>query len=260
MPKKTAKLSFFLICVLWLAAPLAATAQDDAGPLEEMWLLTPKSGQASEFYQALKDHMAYRSEHGDPRVWLAYTPMLGNGLSRVQVRYCCVTWADVEAYREWGAKNPDIDTHFNEHVAPYLDKAAHYFEAVDKTNSHWVDNDDYRYFAVTEFHSKPGKRGDFAAAAEEMSQIALNQGWATKDRSWEWFKRIGGTPVDSLVVPHVNLAELDGGDRGFFDFLVKQMGSVEAATALTQRFDASTRKRSFQIWEYQENLSMKPRE
>ena len=43
--------------------------------------------------------MGFRSEHGDPWRWDAYTPLLGDDLDRFAVRSCCHNWADIDTYR-----------------------------------------------------------------------------------------------------------------------------------------------------------------
>lgn len=257
MIKKTFIQFLSLVAVALLLAPAAVSAQDSPPPLAEMWILHPKPEHGDEFRAAVKEHMAFRKENGDPRAWQAYTPMLGDALGRLAVRFCCIAWADVDAYREWSMGAKAVSEHFDEHVAPHVERAEHYFESMDWDNSHWSeDGGPYRVFAVTEFHVKSGHRAEFDAALDKMSQIAIDQGWASDSRSWLWTSRIGGSPQTSVVVPHRDFASFDLGEDTFFRFLSEKMGSEEKAAELFQQFDGALAGTDFQIWVHREDLSM----
>jgi hypothetical protein len=246
-----------LAAALLLCAPAALPAADNPPPLVDIWVMTPKEGSSAEFSKALAEHMAVRKENGDPRVWSAYTPLLGDDLGRVAVRYCCFNWADHDAYTEWSENAENIRKHFTENVAPLIGHVAHYFERMDWSNSHWnLDGGPYTYFAVTEFKLKNDKLGQFDAARDKISQIALNQGWATPEHSWIWSETIGGKPSVSIVIPHKNFADMDEGEQTFMDFLSENLGSPEAASALMQEFSEATWSSSFQIWKLEDEMSM----
>jgi hypothetical protein len=257
MKKIPANFILKAIAIFFLALPAAvALAEAPPPPLAEMWLVTPKDGQSSEFREALAGHLAFRAEHGDPRAWQVYTPLLGDNLTQVAIRFCCFNWADQDSYTTWGASADEIQAHFEEHVAPYTAKWAHYFESMDWGNSHWADSaGSAMYYAVTEFNVKPGSDQDFDAARDAMSQIALNQGWATDDRSWIWASVIGGSPRESVIVPHENFASFDRGEEDFASFLSRHLGSEKAAELMKQ-FSSASESTSFQIWKHQSELSM----
>ena len=258
MQSMSLRLLTSLIAALMLCAPAALAAADNPPPIVEMWVLSPKEGSSAEFSKALAEHMAVRTENGDPRSWQAYTPTLGDELNRVAVRACCFNWADQDAYNEWVMGAEAVRNHYNETVAPLVGHTAHYFEQMDWPNSHWnQEAGPYTYFAVTEFKLKTDKVGQFDAARDKISQIALNQGWASAERSWVWSDTIGGKPTVSIVVPHKNYASMDGGDQSFMEFLSDHMGSPEAASALMQEFSEATWGSSFQLWRHSEKLSMK---
>ena len=250
-------LSFIAAALLML--PSTLLAQNTTPPLSEMWIMVPKAGHGKEFVEGLKKHMAYRTEQGDSREWGTYTPLLGDDLNRFAVRYCCFNWADVDTYRAWGRENSQVSDHFEDYVGPHVEKFEHYFESTDWANSHWSDkNDDARFFAVTEFRIKPGHGSDFDAARDKMSQIAINQGWATDERSWIWNRTIGGKPLESIVIPHANFASMAREEKSFSRFLATHMGEGPAAD-LMKRFSAAAYS-DFQIWEYREELSMESSE
>ncbi|MFC1688757.1 hypothetical protein ACFL07_03745 [Pseudomonadota bacterium] len=256
MKKRPAIFLLSLLAAMFLLLPAASMAQDSPPPLAEMWLVTPKAGHGSEFNEALTKHMNFRSENGDPRNWEAYTPLLGEKLNQVAIRFCCFNWADVDAYRAWSQSNKKIGEHFEKHVAPHAEHWAHYFETMDWDDSHWADSaGDATLFAITEFHIKPGHDADFKAARNQLLQIALNQGWASDDRSWLWSTTIGGSPRESIIIPHQNFASMDREEDSFSRFLSEKMGE-EAAAALLRKFTGSTSGSTFQIWEHQKEMSM----
>jgi hypothetical protein len=253
---KTKLVLSLMAASIWLT-PALVFAQE-AAPLAELWMIIPKAGQAQELSDALKEHMDFRSEHGDPWRWDAYTPLLGDDLDRFAVRSCCHNWADIDTYREWADKNTAVGAHFGEHVAPHVEKYEHYYEEIDWANSHWSnEKGPYKYFGVTQFTLKAGEAGEFHAAREKMSQIAINQGWANAERSWLWATTIGGEPHVSIIVPHVNYADMADSGEGFADFLSSQLGSAEAAASLMKQFSAATWGSDYQVWVHREELSMK---
>jgi len=258
MTRKTLNRILCAFAALGLTLPLASQAADAPPPLADMWLVTPKSGQGVEFRKALAEHMAFRSEHGDPRAWSVYTPLLGEELNRYAIRFCCFGWADQDSYESWQSTAKEINEHFQETVMPYTESWAHYFESMDWGNSHWNEsaNDD-KLFAVTEYAIKPGRAMAFDAAREKLSQIALNQGWANDERSWLWASTIGGKLRESVIIPHENYASFDAGEDSFLSFLTRVMGEEEAAR-LAAEFADATYSSDFQIWEYREELSMNP--
>ena len=74
-----------VVAALLFLAPALSLAEDQP-PLAEMWVIVPKPDHRNEFFAALKEHMAFRAEQGDPREWQTYTPLLGDNLNRVAVR------------------------------------------------------------------------------------------------------------------------------------------------------------------------------
>ncbi|MDT8321166.1 MAG: hypothetical protein RQ826_11630 [Xanthomonadales bacterium] len=255
MNRRTRPLIPVAIAALLLLLPFSTPAQEAPGPLAEMWIVTPKEGHSTQFVASLKEHIALRSEQDDPRQWEVYTPLLGDELGRFAIRACCFNWADLDAYTAWDESKTGVYAHFNEKVAPLVDKAEHYFDEIDWTSSHWNDGS-YRYFSITEFMPRAGHANQFKGARVKLSQIAIDQGWASDERSWLWLSRIGGKPSVSLVVPHENYADMAGGDEAFFQFLASKLGSSEEAMKLMQEFSGSSWGSKYQLWEHHPDLSM----
>ena len=261
MKKTTTKLILGLLAGLICLLPLSAMAQDKPPPLAEFWMVTPKAAHIGEFQAAFKEHVEFRQAHGDPWKWQVYTSIVGNELNRYAIRYCCVNWADLDEYQKWNEANPQVDGHWIENVAPHVEKLQHFYDEIDWNNSNWTaDAGPFRYFAVTEWGLKSGHEMDFSAARKVMSQVALNQGWATADRNWIWTTTIGGPDTEAIVIPHVNFASMAPGEETFYDFLAKHMGSAEAAGDLMKKFSAATSGSEFTIGEHLPELSMEEEE
>ena len=237
--------------------PLSAMAEDEPGSLAEMWMVTVKSGHQGNFQQALKDHSAFRAEHGDPRKWQAYAAVVGKNFDQIAIRYCCVNWADVDSYEQWSRGNPDIARHWYETVGPHVEKVEHYFEQIDWDNSNWSEAaGSSRLFGVREWTIKGGHAADFAVAREKMSQIAIDQGWATAGKNWLWATTIGGKETESIVVSYNNYAAMAPGQESFFAFLASKMGSEKAAGDLLKTFSSATWGAEYTVWEHRPDLSM----
>lgn len=256
--KKTPKtLILGLFASLFCLLPLTVMADDQPPPLAELWLVTPKTGQQGDFMGALKEHMAIREEHDDPWKWQTYTVSVGKNIGQVAIRYCCINWADVDSYEQWNKDNPDVTSHWEEKVDQHVEKYEHYFEQLDWQNSNWTEGSGpSRFFGVTEWTIKGGHGTDFTTAREKMSQIAINQGWASADRNWLWTTSIGGGSTQSLVVPYKNYADMAPGEESFYAFIVKQLGSEEAAGELFKSFSSAARRTNYTVWELQPGLSM----
>jgi hypothetical protein len=251
------KSALSVLAMLLCLITFPAVAAESYPQLAEEWKFTIKQGHMMQFLAAVKEHGEVRTQHGDVRDWNIYTAKLADGLNQVAIRYCCFNWEDADAYDQWAAQNPAVLEHWWEKAAPHIEKTEHYFEKLDWANSHWnEEGGPYRFFAVTEFTVNPAHADDFDAARDKMSQIAINQGWATPERSWIWGSSIGGTATEYIVVPHQNYASMGGGGS-FLRFLAEHLGSEEAAAALMDQFSSSTWNSKFQLWEHHPEYSMK---
>lgn len=255
---KASKTLLFLLTGLLALLPFTTQAADAPGTISETWTMVPKADERDAFFKGLKEHMEVRAKADDPWTWYTYTPMLGDELDLVGVRYCCFNWADLDAYREWSESNPEVQEHWSKNVDPHVESYGHYYNRVDWTNSN-IKSDwgPYRYFQVIDFSLKTGMESEFDAARDKISQIALNQGWSGEEHPWMWSTSVGGTPSESIVVPMRNFADMEPAGQTFFNFLSSVLGGDAAAEKLLQEFSAPIASQETQIWELHEELSMK---
>jgi hypothetical protein len=244
-----------LSLLLFFTAPAALMAQETAGNLSESWTMTVKRGQQAAFETALKNHVKVRSESGDPRNWQVYVPVTGTEMSRYVIRACCFTWADQDTFTSWTMNTPSVMGDWYANVDQYVESYAHYFSQVDLDNSHWVSADQpVSLIGVTDYQVAAGKALKFAAARQEVSQIALNQGWAA-DHHWAWMEQIGGKPMVSLAIPFENYAAMATPGQDFMTFVAEKKGA-EAAAALFRRFASGISGSQYTIWMHRPDLSM----
>lgn len=247
------KIMKYSLAFLFVLLAVPALAKDTPPPIAEFWIFTPNNGENADFWAAFKEHIEIRKEADDPWAWGTYTPVLGDEMGRVSVRYCCFNWADVDAYRAWNEENPNVGQHWNEHVAPHVAKTEHFFTKLGWSNSNWQEGD-YKFFGVTSFKLKPSAVAEFDVARDKMSQIAIDQGWKG---SWMWSTRVGGSPMESIVVPYKNFADMQRDGESFFGFLSRVLKSDDAAAKIMSDFTAPVWGQDYQVWEYHPEHSMK---
>jgi hypothetical protein len=243
-----------IISVLALSFSSGIFAQQTQGTLAESWAMTIKKGEQANFEAAFKAHAAVRKQAGDPRQWDVYVPVTGDNMAVYGIRTCCFTWADQDAYTEWERTHPEVMADWGSNVDQYVAHYGHYFSEVDLDHSHWGDSGQaIKYVGVTNYTIEPGKGAAFNAARAELSQIAINQGWAENHR-WAWMDQVGGEPVVSLAVPFANFADMGDDEQTFRSFLVEQAGE-EGAEELMERLGDSIESSNYEIWAHRPDLS-----
>ncbi len=249
-------MTLFLAIIL-LACSFSAWAQEDTGNLAEVWVMTVDMDSQPAFEEAFKSHLAVRKEHEDPFTWNVYTAETGDDLSTYLVRACCFSWADKDAYDAWSDKNPDVENDWSQNVHPHVAKYGHHYSTIDFANSHWPEgNADHRFVGVTDYHIKTGHASQFAAIMGELSQIALNEGWAEAGHHWAWSNSVDGTATTHLVIPYKNYADMADPDPTFYEFLSQHLGSEQAAGEMFQRFNDAMTGSEYHIYEHRSDLSM----
>ncbi len=235
--------------------PLVALAQAPSGNLQDLWEISVKSGHKAEFEAAFRNYMAESKKADYPRELDVYTPDTGSVLGRYVVLSCCYSWADQDAYTAWHRQNRALLEMWDEEVAEHVESLKHYYYEMDFANSHWPDSDTApAMMGVTQFSLAPGKVAQFHAARAELSQIAINQGWASSGKQWTWSDRIGGEPAAFLVVPFANYTAMTPGEQQIGGFLAEKMGPEKAA-GLMDRITSSASSSSYGIWVHRPDLS-----
>lgn len=243
------------LAALLLASGTTAFAQDEpAGNIVEMWTFHVAKDNIAEFEEAMKAHVALRKEAGDPFHWETYTKNTGS-LGGYYVRACCFAWADRDAYESWYADHPQVAEHFQANVDPLVKGYEHDFEETDFENSHWPeDSGPFKYVGVTTYKLAPGGWSAVSAARREISQAAINEGWASDENRWAWALSVNGHPSIALVVPFKNYADMAEPEPNFYQFLGEAIGEDETQ-ALFEKFSSGTKGSHYEIYTYRPELS-----
>ncbi len=238
-----------------MSLAISSSAQEPAKNIAESWLLTIKAGQTAEFEAAFTAHAGVRANHGDPRVWRALTPMMGEYGTRYLIRTCCFAWADQDEYQAWEAGNPEVLQDWLNHVQPHIQTINHNFSELDFKHSHWPNTpSDLKFVGVNSWEITPAQESDFRAARTELSQVLLNNGFATADRNWTWSETVGGSRRVSLAVPYASYAAMNRDRARLYNFLSEHMGP-EGAGDLLARFAGSATHSTYQVWVLRPDLT-----
>jgi hypothetical protein len=253
--KKPLLITFIAVLMM----PLGLVAQEEGAdeappPLTSTWTLLPKKGMEAEFAEAAAAEIKARAEKGESRQWFAYRPVVGDNLAVVHYRACCFNWADEDAAIAEDAEL-GLGESWGENVGPYVDHYHHHFERADWENSHWPDTGTSGpLFGVTTWQWKQGVGPGPGQAREKLSQIGINDGWASDENNWLWFSRIGGAPQLSIVSSFENYADMEPPEQSFFEFIKEQIGEEEAG-ALFAQFGAGFASSDYTVWRLDTDLS-----
>lgn len=253
------KVSFF-ISVAALLLPVGALAdaheEEVQPPLSDVWMVVPKHGMEAEFAEAAAAHMAFRAEAGESRQWQAFRVVLGHNMTPVQFRSCCFDWADLDAHAAEDAEK-GLSENWNANVNQYVDHYHHYIERTDAENSHWPEEGtDGPFYGVTTWSAKQGAGPGSGEARKKLSQMALENGWASDDNNWLWLTReAGGSPKLMIVSSYSNYADMEPPEQTFFEFVAEEMGSEEEASMVFQAFGSGYSDSDYSVWEHDTSLS-----
>ncbi|MBY6185295.1 hypothetical protein KUV89_01385 [Marinobacter hydrocarbonoclasticus] len=237
----------------FLLLPLSLMAADKPDNLAEMWVITPKAGEAAKFEEALKRHVAYRREKGDTREWRVYVPTLGPSLNQYVIRSCCSNWAEVDTYIAWQGEHKTGE-HWRDNVAQLVQQVGHNFAEVDMANSNWPEQDPgFVYFGVTRYQVKPGEGAGTEADKKALSDNAKAMQWPY---NWSWSWSVGGKPTLNLVIPYTNYAGMEDPDPGFAAALAKHLGDEEKAKELLENWSEHFSGTEYQLYRLRTDLSL----
>ncbi len=241
LPLLTSLLGFILVVPASLAEPQV---------LAESFVFTPKTDKVEEFEKALKKHAKHRNELEDPWKWRMYSPVLGDDLDKIAVRTFGFGWADKDTYREWSMKkNPQ--KHWNKNVDKYVANYAHYMSVIDKENSHWGPDVEYKYVGVTTYKIKMGHRSAVNEDKKIMSEAAKANNWPF---NWEWSEAVSGSGVLMLAVPYKNWASMEPGETKFAEVLAKHLGSEDKAKEMFERWSSHFESVGYDLYALRDDL------
>ena len=96
---------------------------------------------------------------------------------------------------------------------------------------------------------------DFEAMKAKYAQMAKEHNWADGKIYWVWESHIGGEPVESLIAPFKDYADMAPPEPTFREFVVKTVGE-EKADAMYAKFSATIADEDYTVWKLLTELSM----
>ncbi|WP_299808462.1 hypothetical protein [uncultured Shewanella sp.] len=241
------------LAILFSLTLSVQAAEDKPDSLADVWVMIPNPGQEAQFETAFKKHIQFRTEKNDAREWKVYRPTIGTRMDRYIVRYCCTKWNDVDAYQKWQSDNKILE-HWYANVDQYVARYEHFYTRIDFANSHWPEEEGYRYFAVTDYRVKMGQWKDVEAMKKILSDSAIAMKWPY---SWVWGQRIGGKGGLSLVIPYRNYAEMTPPDSSFAQALAKHMSNEDKAEELLEDWSENFKSTTYTVYRLVDEMSMK---
>lgn len=234
-----------------LLNPLAVFAAEEKPPaLVSMWVMDVKPGAEEDFEAAFKAHIKVRQNEGDARSWQVYTPHTGSHFNRYIIRYCCFKWAEQDAYEKW-ANDSKVMAHWDKGAGKYVERYAHHYSWVDMENSHWKDDESYRFVGVRSYHIKPGS--NIGESVKEISDLAKAMKW---DRSWGWTYNITGSNELQVAFPFKNFADMQPPEPSFGEMAEKHLGSEEKVDEIFDRFAEKYTDTKYSIYRHHPELSI----
>ena len=218
------KLFVGLLAAFWLSL-ISQSLFAQANNLAKVYFVNVKSGHGAEFAAALKEHVEWRKQAGDPWTWNVFEVVNGQNLGDFVIRSGGHTWADLDSYEEFLAKGA---VEFNKNVGPHIESVSNAITATDTTNLNWYpNNDDVNLISVLTYHLKPGHGRAFTQAVSKY-HTAIKENNREAYYAFAWNVNGGSGPRVSLVLPYKNWAEMQGPDESLRAFMERVLGSEEA--------------------------------
>jgi len=232
---------------------LSIAAEKASTSLADVWVVVPQRGKEAEFEKALKQHIQYRAKQGDVRKWKTYVPSIGDNLNRYIIRYCCVTWSDVDEYVAWSKKKKTGD-HWNNNVDQYVASYSRYFSRIDQENGSWPEQDPgFKYFAVSSMQPRMGQGMAIGKSKKLISDYAKAMKWPF---AWSWSSSIGGKSSISLVVPYKNYAGMTPPEKSFSQALAAHLGDPKKSAQILKDWSSNFKSSTYTVYALREDLSM----
>lgn len=198
----------------------SAHAQDQVA---RSYTVMPKAGMVPQFEAALKAHIEWRMENGDPWTWGVSTVEVGDRLGEYRIRSGGHAWADFDAYD--AGFGPEGLVHWQATVAPLVESVSSTVSTVDAALSNLPPaGTEIAFVNVTVFHLRPGRQADFNQAVARATAILKEADWGGFS-AWTFPISGGGTgPRMNLVSFHDSWADMAEPDPSFEAVMVQEMG------------------------------------
>jgi len=219
---------FLLITALALL-PAPSRAQDMA----RFWEFTPKTANVPAFVEALRAHVEYRKELGDPWSWYVYETVVGKDYPKFYVASWNHTWADFDAYDAW-ENGGAAGAHFQATVGPLLEDMTTNISESNRAMERLPSDPDYApaFVNVTTFYVIPGKQGQFQEMMMKW-QEAIEAADMDFYYSSDYMAAGGEGPLFSIAIMGDSWASFAEPDPTMEQVMMDHFGEEEAMEIFT---------------------------
>ena len=246
-------LSLVLVSLCLGLLPQSAGAQAE---IAWIYVMTPKMGMGAEFQTALRQHVQWRAENGDPWTWGVYEIVNGDNVGTFIARSGDHEWADFDTYD--AGFGPRGATNFWATVGPLIEGNTSQITMTDTANARWPENaDEYVMFQLITLHLKPAHVEEFTQLIGKFHEAILKTNWPAH-YAWTYPLSGGMGPTATLVLPFRNWADFEEPETSFPAMLAQAYGDEEATALLTAYSNCYTHSET-SILRFRPELSVMPR-
>jgi hypothetical protein len=224
------RFSFPLLFLLALALlPATSSAQD----LAQFWQFSPKPGNSPAFAEALRAHVEYRKELGDPWSWYVFEMVTGKDYPKFYVASWDHTWADLDAYDAWEG-GAAASAHFQATVSPLVEKMSNHFTQSNRQMEKLPDDPNFAptLVNVTTFFINPAKQGQFNETIMKFHEAIVEADMPFYYSS-DFLVAGGEGPVFSIAGHGTSWADFADPDPNMEQVMIEHYGEEEAMEIFT---------------------------
>ena len=215
-------LAFVFACLI------SSASAEETGLLTRSYLITPKKGQGQQFVAAVKQHLQWLQDNGEPWNWSAYSFATGDRLGSFVYVSHGHSWNDFDGAKEHRTKSAK---NWRDTVLPYVESIHGRIHKLDMDLSRLPETSSPATMArVTTIHLKPFARAEFKQRMRKISETIRQQD--SPPPVLVYWLESGGGPRVTLVHPLQSWAESSRVEDALAQ--LKETLGAEAATIVTQ--------------------------
>ena len=206
-----------------------------------MYVVEGKAGKELKLYDAIREHVAWRQEHGDPWSWDLYQEIVGENLGTYHIASWGHTMSEIDDYQEFLAKG---HVPWVENVMPYVARETSLILEFEPEISNWPEGTVPNYVLVIDYTIKTGQMWKFMDSVKAIHKTIMDNNHPilySFQNTWA-----GSTgDIMSLAIPAATLAELEGPEENVFELMVRIHGEEKAVKVFEDMNSAVKTSKTF---------------
>jgi hypothetical protein len=232
---------------LLLCAP-DAQAQNNVA---DVWIVTPAADVGQGFEAALRDHMQWRTEAGDPWQWNVYSVETGSRVGTYAIRSSGHSWADFDAYD--AGFGPEGGMRVAASFGPMIESVEHQIVVADTARTRMpADFSEINIIQVVTWNLRPGQ--DFNAAVDHYLEVIEENDLPMYYTFESVASGMEGGPSVMAAFFYRNWAEMGDPNEAFNEALEARYG--DELQEVAQQFAATYRSMDTWVVRARRDLSM----